>query len=103
MNSLNSLTLAELRQHDLRADAARARLAAEATRARRRQPQLGWLRRIAAHRAQHVRTPSSGPAAVTPMPRARPFDELASGLSSTEPAGPTDDSAPRRLDTSNAA
>jgi hypothetical protein len=67
MSSLNSLTLSELRRHDLRADAARTRLAADARRARRRQPRLAWLRRIAAHRPRYVRSPSSGPAAVTPV------------------------------------
>jgi hypothetical protein len=50
MNPLNSFEVNELRQRDLRVEAARARLAAEAKRAGRRRPHVDWLRRIASRR-----------------------------------------------------
>jgi hypothetical protein len=72
--NLTSLKLAELRQHELRADASRARLAAQARRVRRQRSPLGWLQRIASRRPRYARTPSPKPAVVT---MARPRSHLA--------------------------
>jgi hypothetical protein len=78
MNSFTSSKLAELRQHELRTDAARARLGVMARRARRQQSRLDRLRRIASRRRpRYSRSPSATPAAVTSMPRPRSFDDLA--------------------------
>jgi hypothetical protein len=63
MYSLNSLQLAELRQDELRADAARVRLARRA--------------RLAAKARRARRHAATAPAAVTPLARSLPFDELA--------------------------
>jgi hypothetical protein len=86
MNSLNSFKLAELRQQELRADAGRVRLAAEARRAQRRRSRLDWLRRIACSRRRYARSRSAKPAAVTSMARPRSFDDLASRLAVNGPA-----------------
>jgi hypothetical protein len=86
MNPQTSLELAELRQHDLRADATHARLATHARRARRQRSRLDWLRRIARPRPRYARTLPARPATVTPMARPRPFDDLASRLASDGPA-----------------
>jgi hypothetical protein len=75
MNSLNSLELAELRRHELHLDAASARLAADARRARRRRPRPDWLRRVAGR--WRGRQAGTAPATVTPAARSVPFDGLA--------------------------
>jgi hypothetical protein len=85
MDSLTNLKLAELRQHDLAVDAARARLAAEARRARRHQTHIDWRRRIA-RRWQRLRTATTRPAPATPTARPIPFDDLAAKLTSNGPA-----------------
>lgn len=73
MNSLTSLELAALRQHQLRTDAARARLATRARRARHQRPRLDWLQRIASRWPRRSRTLSAKPAAVMAMARPRSF------------------------------
>jgi hypothetical protein len=85
MDSLTNLKLAELRQHDLAVDAARARLAAEARRARRHQTHIDWRRRIA-RRWQRLRTATTRRAPATPTARPIPFDDLAAKLASNGPA-----------------
>jgi hypothetical protein len=89
MNAFTSPRLAELRQHELRSDAARARLAARSRRARHPRSRLDWLRRLASRRPRFSRTPAAEPAAVVSMPH--PFDELASQLAANGPAATHDD------------
>jgi hypothetical protein len=70
MGPLTSLEPAKLRQHDLAVDAARARLAAEAMRARRYRSPMDWRGRIAGS-WRRFRTATSQPAAVTPIASTR--------------------------------
>jgi hypothetical protein len=74
MHSPNSLKLADLRQHELRVDAAHVGLAAEARRGRRRRL-VDWRDRITRRwRRRHAVT---APAPMRPLARSVPFDELA--------------------------
>jgi hypothetical protein len=83
MQSLTSIKLAELRQHKLRADAARARLAAEARRVRRRRP-VDWRDQVTRRwRRRHAAT---APAEMTPPARSVAFDELAARFAAKGPA-----------------
>jgi hypothetical protein len=79
MDPRTSLKLAELRQHDLAVDAARAGLATEARRARRHRTHIDWRGRIA-RRWQRLRTATTRPALATPTARPIPFDDLAPKL-----------------------
>ncbi len=85
MDPFTALKLAELRQHDLAVDAARARLAADARRARRHRTHIDGRGRIA-RRWQRLRTATTRPAPATPTARPIPFDDLAAKLASNGPA-----------------
>jgi hypothetical protein len=89
MNSLNSLKLAELRQRELRLDAARARLAADARRGRRRRARPDWLRRVAGRWRGHQA--GTAPATLTPVARPVPFDGLAARFAAEGPAAVRDE------------
>lgn len=85
MDTLTSIKLVELRQHELRVDTARARLVAEARQARRHQSRIDWRRR-GARLWRRTPTVASKPAAVPPTARSIQFDHLASKLASDGPA-----------------
>ena len=85
MDPNTALKLAELRQHDLAVDAARARLAADARRACGHRTHIDGRGRIA-RRWQRLRTATTRPAPATPTARPIPFDDLAAKLASNGPA-----------------
>jgi hypothetical protein len=91
MSAFTSLELAELHRHELRSDAADARLAARSRRARRQGSRLDWLRHVASRRPRLSRTPSAKPAVVTSTTPRHPFDDLASELAANGPAATRDD------------
>jgi hypothetical protein len=84
MDPFTSLELAELRRHDLAREAANARLARVARRARRR-PTIEWRRRIA-HWGQRLRPSRTRPTPAVPMPQPASFDDVAAALASNGPA-----------------
>jgi hypothetical protein len=97
MNHLTSIDLAKLRQHELRADAARARLAAEAGRGRRRRlgdrrDRIGhrWRRRPAIAAVTGTGTGTAAPA-VTARSRSPRFDGLATRLAAEGSAAVRDE------------
>jgi hypothetical protein len=94
MNHLTSITLAEMRRHELRADAARVRLAAEARR-RRRHVFVDWRERIAGRRR--------GRRTVMAPALANVVRERAFGLLVGEPTSPVHSSAREGSGRSDAA
>jgi hypothetical protein len=90
MDPFTALKLAELRRHDLAVDADRARLAADARRARGHRTHIDGRGRIA-RRWQRLRTATTRPAPATPTARPIPFDDLAAKLASNGPAAIHDD------------
>lgn len=89
MDTLTSIKLVELRQHDLRVDVAHARLASPTRQARRRRSRID--RHPRARLWRRTPTETSKPVAVAPTAQSIRFDHLASKLASDGPAATHDE------------